>query len=93
MELVSHFQGQFQAPLKNFCVLMIDGGKGQLGVWEGHVLTAVFKWTASRTHCSTGDSAQCSVVAWMGGRHEEEWIHAHIWLSPFTVYLKPLQHC
>ena len=29
VEPVSHFQRQFQAPLKNFCVLMLAGGKGQ----------------------------------------------------------------
>ena len=23
----------------------------------------------------------------------EEWIHIHVWLSPFTAHLKPSQHC
>ena len=22
-----------------------------------------------------------------------EWIHVYVWLSPFTVHLKPSQHC
>ena len=40
---------------------------------------------------STGNSAQCYVAAWMefGG----EWIHVHVWLSPFTVHQKLSQHC
>ena len=32
-----------------------------------------------------GDSAQCYVVAWMGGEFGEEWIHVHVWLSPFAA--------
>ena len=41
---------------------------------------------------STGDSAQCHVAAWMGGAFGGEWIHVYVWLSPFTVHLKLLQH-
>jgi len=37
---------------------------------------------------STWNSAQCYVPAWMGGEFEREWIHVHVWLSPFTVHLK-----
>ena len=40
----------------------------------------------------TGNSAQCYVAAWIGGEFEEEWIHMHVWLSPFTVHLKLSQH-
>ena len=29
----------------------------------------------------------------MGGEFAGEWIHAYIWLSPFAVHLKLLQHC
>jgi len=39
-----------------------------------------------------GNSAQCSVAAWIGGRVEEEWTHICVRLSPFTVHLKLLQH-
>ena len=28
-----------------------------------------------------------------GGGFEREWIHVYVWLSPFTVHLKLLQHC
>ena len=38
---------------------------------------------------STGNSAQCYVVAWMGGEFGGEWIHVYVWLSP----LKLSQHC
>ena len=42
---------------------------------------------------STGNSAQCHVAAWMGGEFEGEWIHVHVWLSPFAVHQKPSHHC
>ena len=37
---------------------------------------------------STWNSAPCYVAAWKGGEFAEEWIHAYVWLSPFTVHLK-----
>ena len=47
------------------------------------------KWRTSKDLLySTGNSAQCSLPAWMGGDFGGEWIHVSIWLSPFTVYLK-----
>ena len=42
---------------------------------------------------STGNSAQCLVAAWMGGEFGGEWIHVHVWLSPFAVHQKPSHHC
>ena len=42
---------------------------------------------------STGNSVQCYVAAWVGGEFGGEWIHVYVWLSPFTVHLKLLQHC
>ena len=30
---------------------------------------------------------RCYVAAWMGGEFGGEWIHVHVWLSPFTVHL------
>ena len=41
---------------------------------------------------STGDSAQCSVAAWLGEEFGGEWIHVYVWLSPFAVHLKLSQH-
>ena len=29
----------------------------------------------------------------MGGGFEGEWIYVYVWLSPFVVHLKLLQHC
>ena len=43
--------------------------------------------------CSTGDSVQCYVAAWMGGEFGGEWIHVYVWLSPFAVHLKLSQQC
>ena len=42
---------------------------------------------------STGNSAQCYMAAWMGGEFGREWIPVCVWLSPFSVHLKPSQHC
>ena len=43
--------------------------------------------------CSTGNSAQCYVAAWMGGGFGGEWIHVYVWLSHFAIHLKLSQHC
>ena len=52
------------------------------------------KWITKKVLLhSTGNSGQCYVTAWMGGEFGKEWIHVHIWLSPFAVYLKLSQHC
>ena len=52
------------------------------------------KWITSKGLLySTGNSAQCYVAAWMGGEFGGEWIPEYVWLSPFAVYLKLLQHC
>ena len=52
------------------------------------------KWIINKDLlCTTGDSAQCYMGAWMGGESGGEWIHVYVWLSPFTVHLKLSQHC
>ena len=38
--------------------------------------------------CGTGDPAQCSGPAWMGGQFGGGWTHGYVWLSPFAVHLK-----
>ena len=43
--------------------------------------------------CSTWNSAQCYVAAWMGGEFGGECVHVYEWLSPFAVHLKLSQHC
>ena len=60
------------------------GRRDSYRVWDGHVHTAVFN-NKDLLH-STGNSAQCSLAAWMGGEFGGEWIHVHVWLSPFTVH-------
>ena len=62
---------------------------------NGCQYTALYlKWTTKKGLLySTGNSAQCYVAAWMGGEFGGERIHVYVWLSPFTVYLKPSQHC
>ena len=52
------------------------------------------KWITNKDLLyTTGNSAQCSVAAWLGGNFGGEWIHVYRWLSPFTVHLKLSQHC
>ena len=51
------------------------------------------KWIINKVLLyNTWKSAQCYVAAWMEGTFGEEWIHVYMWLSPFTVYWKLLQH-
>ena len=52
------------------------------------------KWITNKDLLyGTGNSAQCYVVAWMGGELGGEWLHVYAWLSPFAVHLKLSQHC
>ena len=61
-----------------------------------------WKWITNKDLLySTGNSPQCYVAAWMGGKFGGEWIHTHthththtyIRLSPFAVHLKLPQYC
>ena len=64
------------------------------GVWDGHVPSAIFKM--DNQQWLTVDHLQlCSMLCGsLDGRGiGEEWIHVYLWLSPFTVHLKLLQHC
>ena len=63
------------------------------GLWDGHVHTAIFKTEPTRNYCIAHNSAQCYVATWMGGEFGGEWIHVYVWPSPFSVHLKPSQHC
>ena len=57
-----------------------EGGKGELVVWDSHVHTAVFKMDNQQgpTLCySTGNSAQCYVAAWMGGKFGEGYMYIY----------------
>ena len=71
-----------------------DRGRDHCRIWDEHVHTAIFKWVISKDlQDITGNSAQCYVAAWIGGEFGGEWIHVHVWLNPFAVYLKLSQHC
>jgi len=51
------------------------------------------KWITNKILLySTKSSAQCFMVAWMGGEFGGEWLHVYVWLSPFAVHLKLSQH-
>ena len=52
------------------------------------------KWITNKDLlCSTGNSAECYMAAWMGGESGGEWIHVYVWLSPSAVDLKLSQLC
>ena len=58
---------------------------------------AVHGVTKSRTQLSdwtelNWNSTHCYVPVWVGRGLAEEWVHTYVWLSPFTVHLKLLQH-
>ena len=74
---------------------MVRGDGGIVTEFRISMCTLLYlKWITSKALLySTGNSAQCYVAAWMGEQFEEEWICVYVSLSPFTVHLKPLQHC
>ena len=52
-----------------------------------------FKWITNKDlHYGAWNSTPCYVAAWMEGVFRREWIHVHVWLSPFAVHLKLSQH-
>ena len=52
------------------------------------------KWITNKDLlCSTWNSTQSYVPEWMEVVFGGEWIHVHVWLSPFTVHQKLSQHC
>ena len=49
---------------------------------EQKVLLLCLKWITNKDlWCSTWNSAQCYVAAWMGGEFGGDWIHLYVWLS------------
>ena len=71
------------------------GGEGTVKNFGRVMYTLLYlKWITNKNLlCSTWNSAQCYVPAWIGGEFGGEWIHVYVWLSPFTAHLKLLQHC
>ena len=65
------------------------GGEGIVRELEMDMYTLLYsKWIINKDPLySTWNSLQCYVATWMGGEFGEEWMHAYIWLSPFTVHL------
>ena len=70
-------------------------GEGIVRVFGIDMYTLLYlKWITNKDLLySTENSAQCYMAAWMGGEFGGEWIHVHVWLSPFAVHLKLSQHC
>ena len=61
-------------------------GRDSSGVWDGHVHSAIFRMGSQQ------GPTVCYVPVWMGGEFGGEWIHVHVWLSPFSVHLKLSWH-
>ena len=52
------------------------------------------KWITNKDLLyTTWNTAQCNVATWMRRQSGEEWIHVHVWLSPFAIHLKLSQNC
>ena len=70
-------------------------GKGIVREFGIDMYTLLYlKWITNKDLLYiTGNSAQYYVAVWMGGEFGGEWIHVHVWLSPFAVHLKLSQHC
>ena len=68
-------------------------GRDSLGVWDGHVHTAVFK-TDNPQGPTAGHRALFSVsCGGLDGREAGgEWMHVYVWLNSFAVHLKLSQH-
>ena len=70
-------------------------GKGEGAIREFRINMYTLRYLKRIAHkdllCNTGNSAQCYMAGWMGRGFGGEWMHAYIWLSPFTM--KPSQHC
>ena len=70
-----------------------DGGMDNQAVWDRQVLTAIFEMDNQQgLLCSTENSAQCYVAAWMGREFGWDWKHVYMWLNPFAMHLK-LSRC
>ena len=78
-----------------FGLKVVSWGKGTVRESGMDMYTLLYlKWITNKDLlCSTGNSAQCYVAAWMEGEFVGEWIDAYIWLSPFAVHPKLSQHC
>ena len=46
------------------------------------------KWMTNKDLLYSTWNSSVYVPAWMGGGFGGEWIHVHVWLSPFAVHLK-----
>jgi len=52
-------------------------------------LLLYLKWITNKDLLyRTWNSAQCYVAHWMGGAFGGEWVHVHVWMSPFAVHVK-----
>ena len=70
-------------------------GEGTVKDFGEVIYTLLYlKWITNKDLLyRTWNSTQYYVLAWMGVGLGGEWIHVYVWLSPFTVHLKPSQLC
>ena len=88
------FPKQKQTDLESELVVVLgEGWRLDREFWINVYTLLYLKWITNKDLlCSTGNSAQCYVAAWMEGEFGREWIHVYVWLSPLAVHLK-LSHC
>ena len=70
-------------------------GEGTVREFEMDMYTLLnLKWIMNKDLLySAGNSAECYVSAWMGGKSGGEWICVYVWLNPLAVHLRLSQHC
>ena len=74
--------------------LWLPGGREVKDIGKVMYTLLYLKWITNKELLySIWNSAQRYVAAWMGGESGGQWMHVHVWLSPFAVHLKLLQHC
>ena len=77
-------------------LMVVEGGgrRASLGVWDGHVHTAVLK-VNNQQGLTVLHRGLCSMLCGCpdGRKPGGEWIPVYVWLSPFAVHLKLPQHC
>ena len=56
-----------------------DEGRDKLGVWNIHTLPYLKQITSKNLLHSTGNSAQYSIITYMGEESEKEQIHVYIY--------------
>ena len=83
-----------QTQKTNLWLLKGKGGWGELGVWDYHIYTTIYKWITNKDLLySTGSYIQYFIITYMGKESEKEYTHAQVKWNHFALHFKLTQHC